>query len=118
MRQGGYAERAQPVGNAANVEGHDRPEIGVDHGRRQPLVFAELGRHLIRGANKSFGEFLGDNARRRSLVRRVEEGVKKTHGDGFDAGIPQGAGRIAHCGLVERYFDTPVMAQPFRHFLA
>ena len=72
----------------------------------------------MRGADEGFGEFLSHNAARRGLVRGVEEAVKEADGDCLDAGIPQHPDRAAHRNLVERGFDTSVVAQPFRHFPA
>ena len=118
IRRRGDAERCQPVGNAANIEGHDRPDIRVDYGRGQPLNLAELGRHLVRGANEGFREFVGDDAPRRGLVRGIKEAVEKADGDRLDAGIPQNAHCVAYRSLVEHGFDAPIVAQPVRHFKA
>jgi hypothetical protein len=72
----------------------------------------------VRGADKGLGKFLGDDATRRLLVRRVEKAVQKTDGDSGDTGVAQNANGLAHRGLVERRLDMPVMAQPFWHFAA
>jgi hypothetical protein len=48
----------------------------------------------------------------------IEEAVEKTDGDGVDAGVPQHAGRATHGNLIERSFNVPTIAQPFRHLEA
>src|SRR3954447_12875799 len=71
------AESGQPIGDAANIEFHDRAEIGIDHGRGQPFVLAEFRGHLMRGADKDIGKFLGDDPARFHLVPCIEKTVHR-----------------------------------------
>ena len=70
----------------------------------------------MRGANEGVGEFLADNALRRSLMCRIDKAVQKADGDGLDAGVPEGSGSAAHGRFVERNFDVSVVAQSVWNF--
>ncbi len=67
------------------VPSDHRPEIGVDRGRRRPLVLAQLGRELVRGDHARPGQpppqLLGD----RPLVRGVAEREEQADRDRLDA---------------------------------
>ena len=55
----------QPLRQPSDVALHDRAEIGVHHGRRDPLVLAELRRDLVAGADEGLGQLLREDAPRR-----------------------------------------------------
>src|SRR5215470_250661 len=118
MRCHANPECGQPIGGTADIGGHNRSEIRIDYCCRQPLIFAELGRHLVRSANKGFGTFLRYDGARSRLVRGIEKAVQKADGDGLDVGVTQRTGYVARRSLVEWRFDAPVMAQSFRHLEA
>ena len=64
-----YADLREPRLQLAEILSHDRTEIGVDHRGREPLVFPELRRDLVRYAEERVGYlFLNDRADAR-LVR-------------------------------------------------
>ena len=62
-----------------------RPEIGVDRGRRGPLVLAQLGRELVRGDDARARQAPPQLLRDGPLVRGVAEREKQADRDRLDA---------------------------------
>ena len=92
---------------AAEVARDDRPEVGVDRGRRRPLVLAELGRDLVRGDDARVRQpppqLVGD----RPLVRRVAEREEEADRDRLRVQRPAAS-------EVER-LDDAVRPDPLAH---
>ena len=59
---------------------HDRLEIGVEHGSREALVFAELGLHLGRQGNLHMGDRLDEGLADAPLVVRIEKREQQADG--------------------------------------
>ena len=115
MRRRRHAERFQPRAQPADVVLHHRPEIGVQHHRRQPLEFAELGRDLVAGRDEGVGHLLAQDFYRALLVIGADEAVEEGHGDGLHVRRFQGTGGGAHPRLVERHVDLAGVAQALGH---
>ena len=116
VRRSRHAERFQPRAEAADVVAHHRPEIGVQHHRRQPLEFAELGRDLVAGRNEGVGQLLAQDGDRALLVVGPDEAIEEGHGDRLHARRLQGPRGGAHPVLVERRVDLAGVAQALGHF--
>ena len=93
---------------ALDVGGDDRHDVGVEDGRHAALVLAEYRQHLARQRQQRAGDLLGEDLGDASLVRGVGVAVQQNDGDGADALRPDGAGGLAHGGLVEGSELAPV----------
>src|SRR3970040_1125819 len=51
VRLGPDAQGPRALAEAKGVATHQGPQVGVQHGRAEPLVFAELGDDLVGGAD-------------------------------------------------------------------
>ena len=118
VRGGAYAQAAQTALQAADIGLHDRPEIGVHHGGRHPLILAELRRDLVRDAGEGFGKRLLQDSGGRLLMRGAHEAVEETHRHGPHAGVAQAADGGAEGIQVQRDLHRAVMAEAFRDFQA
>ena len=67
------------------VPSDHRPEVGVDRGRRRPLVLAQLGRDLVRGDDARPRQPPPQLLRDRPLVRGVAEREEQADRDRLDA---------------------------------
>jgi len=95
-----------------------RPEIGVQHHRRQPLVLAELRRDLVAGRDEGVGHLLAQDFYRTLLVIGTDETVEEGHRDRLHARCLQGTSSGAHLVLIQRYVDLAGVAQALGHFQA
>ena len=94
------AERAEPVGQRAQVALDDRPDVGVEHRRGRPVVEADLGQEVAGGRDVRLGEEFPAELPRSALVVGVGGRVHEADRDRLDARRPEGLARRAH--LVER----------------
>ena len=91
MRRRRQAERSQARREPRDVAAHHRPEIGVQHHRRQPLVLAELGRDLVAGADEGVRASPRAGSRPPLLVLGPDEAVEEADRDRLDAGLAKAA---------------------------
>ena len=69
----------EPLFEAGEIARHGRPDIGIDHGRRDPLEFLDLRQHLGRQRDISRRQLVFDCRARRLLVARVAPCVQVAH---------------------------------------
>ena len=81
----GRAVRGQTIGEAAEVAGHHRADIGIGAGGGEAFVFAHLRRDIGGERNRKAGLQAGDDVAHEVFVRGVEVGMQETHRDGFVA---------------------------------
>ena len=93
---------------ALHVGGDDRHDRGVEDGGHAALVLAEDRQHLARQRQQRAGDLLGEDLGDAALVGGVGVAVQQHDGDGADALRLDGAGGVAHGGLVEGRELAPV----------
>ena len=99
---------ADPV----DVRRHQRSHVGVDDGRRRPLVLTLLPQDLARERDRRGGKLLGEDRPDALLVLGVEIGVQEADGDRVDGELAEPGRQRAHLRIVERLHDRSVRCHP------
>ena len=97
------------------IVGDGRTDIGIDHGRRQPRIFADDRQHVRRQGDPALRCDLGHDLRRAPLVRGIEEREQEAHGEGFDALRLQAAHGVPQPRFIERGDDLAAIIEPLAH---
>ena len=111
------AARAQPLGEAREVALDAGPHIGVDHGGRQPVVFAQHRQHDRRHRDPHPGRLLGDDLGGAPLVIGTQERKQVADRDRGHAARHQPSCGGAHLGLGERGQDLAAEIHPLGDLL-
>ena len=111
----GDLEPAQHRLQAAEIVGHHRQDIGVDHGGAGALVLLDLGQHLGGEADRDRRVAGTDQLPDAALVGAVGIGVEQADGDRLDAGRQQRVDGAAGRRLVQRPLDPAPVVDPLRH---
>jgi hypothetical protein len=94
-------------------------DVGIQGGRAEPLVLAELGQHPFRRADEPAGQELGGHARGHALVGRVRIAVKQGHDEGARTLAVRGSAHMlergAHVVLAQRAEHRAVERQALVH---
>jgi hypothetical protein len=107
----------EPVRDPQQIRFHDRADMGVDHGRRQPGIFADRRKDARRQRNSPMGRCLGENASRPLLVIAIEETEQEAYRDRFDIVFQKPLGGAPDVVLVERLDDLALVVEPLAHLV-
>ena len=118
-----------------HVEGHARPEFGVEarldgahvggdarlhegvHERRhRALVLTVLGQHLGGDRHMRSGVLTLEDGAHALLVLRIGVGMNEAHADGVDAVVTEPAGHLDSRRLAERAQHLAAKIEPLGHF--
>ena len=83
------------AGQALEVGGQLRGQVGVGHRGREALVLAELRQHLAGQRDVDVGQRLAHRLAHRALVLGVQEREQQADRDGLDLGLAQRVDRGA-----------------------
>jgi hypothetical protein len=109
------ARAAEAVGQRAQVDGHARTHVGVDHGRRRALVLAVLARDLVRERDLALEAGLAQRRRGGELVLAVGVGVHEGDRHRGDALLREDLRRRAHVVELDRRADRAARHQALGH---
>jgi hypothetical protein len=107
----------EPALQPQQIVGDRGTDIGVDHGRRQPRIFADDRQHARRQRDAAVGRDLGEDLARAPLVRGIEEREQEADGDAFDALRLEPARRFAQGRFVERRDHLATIIEALGHLL-
>jgi hypothetical protein len=105
-------ERRERLLEPPEVVAHRGHHVGVDHGRRRPLVLPDDRGDLGRQADRHARRFLVDDLGRTPLVRRVRVRVEEADGDRLHAVPPETLDGPAEACLVEWHQHLAVERHP------
>ncbi len=98
----GDARLGQAPIELTDVAREDRLQIGVDDGRAQPIVLADLRQHLGRERDAAARHFLDDDLAHAGFVLRMEKREQQAHRDRIETLRGELACGFAQRRLVER----------------
>ena len=99
---GGDAGAGETLVELRDVAREDRLQVGVDDGRAQPVVLADLRQHLARERDAAAGNFLEHDVAHPRLVLGVQEREQQAYRDRFDVLRLEFTHGVAQGRLVER----------------
>ena len=105
----------EPSFEPRQIARQGRSDIGVDDGRRDPLVLLDLRQHLRGQRDVDAGQFSFDRRLGRELVPRVAVGVQVADRDRLDLFPFQHVDGAIERHRIERRLDPAVGAQPLAH---
>ena len=98
----GHADAPHPRREGGHVRLDDRADVGVDDGRRSPLVLLDLGEELGGSRYGNFGQQVLQLAPRLQLVLRIHVGVDEADGDRLHPLLAQPLGEPVEGRPVDR----------------
>ena len=109
----GDADPPHPCLEGVHVRLHDRSDVGVDDGRRGPLVLLDLGEELGGSRYGNFGQQVLQLAPRLQLVLRIHVRVDEADGDRLHTLRAQPLGDPVQSLPVDRRQDLAPATRPF-----
>jgi hypothetical protein len=102
----------EPLLQVGDVAGHQRPDVGVDDGRRRPLVLLLLAQDLARERHRHGGQLRAQDRADAPLVLGMKVRVEQAHGDRLHLCVAESRGERDDLVVVERSRDPPVCEHP------
>jgi hypothetical protein len=108
---------ARELLETAEIAADARADIGVEHGGRGALVFAELAQDLVAERHEHLRAEAAQRRTRSDLVRRVGVGMQETHRHRLDAGRHQFARERLDARQIERCQDIAGCVHALAHLV-